>query len=187
MDDQALFPPEDSHFDTSLVRRVQTHGKARARVGVTEPPGLDFAPFLHGLGTKSLIGSNIGKVTGARSSARIVVRHRCSRLAPRAGNPGEPRRLSWFSAKENHSSRSLWERSNCETALNPGRNASGIRVLGSVSGGTTAVVCWKLFDRPRTRSIRGTVATGPRAVGSKRALPEYDAGEHRSSPGPARS
>jgi hypothetical protein len=36
---------------------------------------------------------------------------------PRAGNPGKHSAFSWFSPKENHTSRSLPGHSNCETAL----------------------------------------------------------------------
>jgi hypothetical protein len=114
MDDQALCPPEDSHFDTSLVGPVQMHGKARA-VGVTEPAGQparygtasfcvkptlrrmsDFAPFLSGLGTESLIGSNIGKVTSAffsthsRAMLRLLRKAMGNRLTLEAGKEWLP-------------------------------------------------------------------------------------------------
>jgi mono/diheme cytochrome c family protein len=48
-----------------------------------------------------------------------------------AGNPGEPRRLSWFSPKENHSSRSVRIHDSCETPL---KHKLMLGVIGAMLG-----------------------------------------------------
>src|SRR5271154_4605787 len=45
------------------------------------------------------------------------VAHNCSQPVLRRRKSGERQAFSWFSPKENHSTRSLSDHSNCETAL----------------------------------------------------------------------
>ncbi len=49
------------------------------------------------------------------------VAHNCSRPGLRRRKSGERQAFSWFSPKENHTSRSLSDHSNCETALSLGK------------------------------------------------------------------
>src|SRR5271168_2372276 len=59
----------------------------------------------------------LGRPNCMRLSAKEAA-HRFSQLVTRCRKSGERQAFSWFSPKENHSSRSLSGHSNCETALN---------------------------------------------------------------------
>src|ERR1700733_13890879 len=73
-----------------------------------------------------------------RLSAKKVA-HLCSRPVLRCRKSGKRSSFSWFSPKENHTSRSLSGHSNCETALMGGSNGKKrLCHIGDCHGGGRA-------------------------------------------------